>query len=49
VVPGVAAAEVVETLRGVAAAQARYGPAAAGRYVISFTADPCQNLKILMK
>jgi phosphoenolpyruvate carboxylase len=38
VVPGVTAAEVVETLRTVAAAQTRYGPGAAGRYVISFTA-----------
>jgi phosphoenolpyruvate carboxylase len=38
VIPGVTAAEVVETLRTVAAAQARYGPGAAGRYVISFTA-----------
>jgi phosphoenolpyruvate carboxylase len=47
VVPGVAAAEVVETLRGVAAAQARYGPAAAGRYVISFTADPSDVLRVL--
>ena len=40
VVPGVTAAEVVETLRTVAAAQARYGPGAAGRYVISFTSEP---------
>jgi phosphoenolpyruvate carboxylase len=39
VVPGVTAAEVVETLRTVAAAQSRFGPGAAGRYVISFTAD----------
>jgi phosphoenolpyruvate carboxylase len=39
VVPGVTAAEVVETLRTVAAAQARYGAGAAGRYVISFTAE----------
>ncbi len=37
VVPGVTAAEVVETLRTVAAAQARFGLGAAGRYVISFT------------
>ncbi|MEA2607526.1 MAG: phosphoenolpyruvate carboxylase, partial [Chloroflexota bacterium] len=40
VVPGVTAAEVVETFRAVAAAQARYGPGAAGRYVISFTSEP---------
>jgi phosphoenolpyruvate carboxylase len=36
--PGVPAAEVIETFRTVAAIQARYGPAAAERYVISFTA-----------
>ncbi len=47
VVPGVAAAEVVETFRVVAAAQARYGPGAAGRYVISFTADPGDVLRVL--
>jgi len=35
--PGVPAGEVVATLAAVAAAQVRYGPAAAGRYVISFT------------
>ena len=40
VVPGVTAAEIVETFRTVAAIQARYGSAAAGRYVISFTAAP---------
>jgi phosphoenolpyruvate carboxylase len=34
----VTAAEVVDTLRTVAALQARFGPAAAGRYVVSFTA-----------
>ena len=33
------AAEVLETFRTVAAAQARYGADAAGRYVISFTAE----------
>ncbi len=37
VVAGVPATEIVDTLRTVAAAQARFGPAAAGRYVISFT------------
>ena len=36
--PGVSAAEVLETLRTVAALQARFGPEAVGRYVISFTA-----------
>jgi len=40
VVPGVTGAEVLETFRSVAAAQARFGPAAAGRYVISFTSEP---------
>ncbi len=39
VVAGVSAAEVLDTFRVVAAAQARYGPHAAGRYVISFTAE----------
>ena len=38
-VPGVSAAEVLETFRAVSAAQGRYGQAAAGRYVISFTAE----------
>jgi phosphoenolpyruvate carboxylase len=47
VVPGVAAAEVVETLRAVAAAQARFGPAAAGRYVISFTREPADVTRVL--
>jgi phosphoenolpyruvate carboxylase len=39
-VPGVTAAEVLESFRAVAAAQARFGPNAAGRYIISFTAEP---------
>jgi len=39
-VPGVGAGEVVETLRTVASLQARFGPDAAGRYVISFTSEP---------
>jgi len=47
VVPGVTAGEVVETLRAVAAAQARYGLAAVGRYVISFTADPGDVARLL--
>jgi phosphoenolpyruvate carboxylase len=47
VVPGVSAGEVVETLRAVAAAQARYGTAAAGRYVISFTAGPGDVTRLL--
>jgi phosphoenolpyruvate carboxylase len=47
VAPGVTAAEVVETLRTVAAAQARFGPGAAGRYVISFTAEPGDVARLL--
>jgi phosphoenolpyruvate carboxylase len=47
VVPGVSAAEVVETLRTVAALQARFGPDAAGRYVISFTAEPGDVTRLL--
>jgi phosphoenolpyruvate carboxylase len=39
VVGGVSAAEVIDTFRVIAAAQARYGPHAAGRYVISFTSE----------
>ena len=35
--PGSRAAEVLATFRAIADAQARFGPAAAGRYVISFT------------
>jgi phosphoenolpyruvate carboxylase len=46
-VPGVSAAEVVETLRTVAALQARFGPEAAGRYVISFTAEPADVSRLL--
>jgi phosphoenolpyruvate carboxylase len=45
--PGVAASEVVETLRSVAALQARFGPDAAGRYVISFTAHPDDVARVL--
>ena len=47
VVPGVAAGEVVETFRAIAAAQARFGPAAAGRYVISFTSSRDDVLRVL--
>jgi phosphoenolpyruvate carboxylase len=47
VVPGVTAAEVLETLRTIAAVQARYGLAAAGRYVISFTAEPGDVTRLL--
>ncbi|HEX5825169.1 MAG TPA: phosphoenolpyruvate carboxylase [Candidatus Limnocylindrales bacterium] len=45
--PGVSAAEVVETLRTVAALQARFGPGAAGRYVISFTSEPADLTRLL--
>ena len=47
VAPGVAAGEVAETFRAIAAAQARFGPAAAGRYVISFTAGRDDVLRVL--
>jgi phosphoenolpyruvate carboxylase len=47
VVPGVTAAEVVETIRAIAAAQGRYGSGAAGRYVISFTAEPDDVARLL--
>ncbi|HET7703040.1 MAG TPA: phosphoenolpyruvate carboxylase [Candidatus Limnocylindrales bacterium] len=47
VAAGVTAAEVVETLRTVAAAQARLGPDAAGRYVISFTQEPDDVARVL--
>jgi phosphoenolpyruvate carboxylase len=36
-VPGVTAADVVDSLKGVAGLQARFGPAAAERYIVSFT------------
>jgi phosphoenolpyruvate carboxylase len=45
--PGVPTAEVVETLRTVAALQTRFGPDAAGRYVISFTAEPGDVSRLL--
>jgi len=45
--PGVTAAEVLETLRSVAALQARFGPEAAGRYVISFTSEPDDVNRVL--
>jgi phosphoenolpyruvate carboxylase len=37
VAPGVTAGEVLATFRAIADAQRRFGPAAAGRYVVSFT------------
>ncbi len=46
-VPAVTAAEVLETLRTIAAAQARFGPRAAGRYVISFTSAPADVGRLL--
>jgi phosphoenolpyruvate carboxylase len=47
VAPGVTAAEVVDTIRAVTAAQDRYGPGAAGRYVISFTAEAEDVVRLL--
>ncbi|HZC32776.1 MAG TPA: phosphoenolpyruvate carboxylase, partial [Candidatus Bathyarchaeia archaeon] len=47
VVPGVSGAEVLETLRTIAALQVRFGPEAAGRYVISFTAEPGDVTRLL--
>ena len=47
VVPGVTAAEVLDTIRAIAAAQGRYGLSAAGRYVISFTAEPGDVSRLL--
>jgi phosphoenolpyruvate carboxylase len=38
--PGVTTAEVLETFRTIGAVQARFGPSAVERYVISFTASP---------
>jgi phosphoenolpyruvate carboxylase len=38
--PGVPADEVLETFRAIGAIQARFGAAAAERYIISFTASP---------
>jgi phosphoenolpyruvate carboxylase len=37
---GVSAVEVIETFRTIGALQARYGPAAIERYIVSFTASP---------
>ena len=45
--PGVTAAEVLATLRAIADIQARFGPAAAGRYVISFTRRAGDVLDVL--
>ncbi len=45
--PGVGAAEVLATLRAVADAQRRFGRAAAGRYVISFTRSASDVLAVL--
>jgi phosphoenolpyruvate carboxylase len=47
VVPGVTAGEVVETFGAIAAAQARFGAPAAGRYVISFTTEPDDANRVL--
>ena len=47
VVPDVTAGEVVESFRTIAAIQARFGSAAAGRYVISFTAEAGDVARVL--
>jgi phosphoenolpyruvate carboxylase len=47
VVAGVTAGEAVETFRAIAALQARFGLAAAGRYVISFTTEPDDVARVL--
>ncbi|HET9613903.1 MAG TPA: phosphoenolpyruvate carboxylase [Candidatus Limnocylindrales bacterium] len=47
VVPGVTAAEATETFRAIAALQGRFGSAAAGRYVISFTTEPADVSRVL--
>jgi phosphoenolpyruvate carboxylase len=47
VAPGVTAAEVIDTIRAVTAAQARYGDGAAGRYIISFTAEAEDVVRLL--
>ncbi len=46
-VPGVSAAEVLATFRAIADAQRRFGRAAAGRYVISFTRSASDVLAVL--
>jgi phosphoenolpyruvate carboxylase len=45
--PGVSAAEVLATFRAIADAQARFGPEATGRYVISFTRTAADVLAVL--
>ena len=45
--PGVTAGEVLATFRAIADTQARFGPAAAGRYVISFTRSAADVLAVL--
>ena len=47
VIPGVTAAEVVATLRTIAGLRSRFGPEAAGRYVISFTSEPEDMSRLL--
>jgi phosphoenolpyruvate carboxylase len=45
--PGVTAAEVLATFRAIADVQSRFGPEAAGRYVISFTRSAADVLAVL--
>ncbi len=45
--PGVSAGEVLATFRAIADAQRRFGPEAAGRYVVSFTRSAADVLAVL--
>jgi phosphoenolpyruvate carboxylase len=45
--PGVTAAEVLETFRTIGAVQAKFGPSAAERYVVSFTSSPADIRAVL--
>ena len=47
VADGVTAAEVLETFRAIADIQARFGPEACQRYVISFTRGPQDVFDVL--
>ena len=47
VAPGVSADDVVETIRAIVAIQDRYGEAAAGRYIISFTSEAEDVVRLL--
>ncbi|HEY3164768.1 MAG TPA: phosphoenolpyruvate carboxylase [Candidatus Limnocylindrales bacterium] len=47
VAPGVSADDVLETIRAIGAARDRYGDGAAGRYIISFTSEAEDVLRLL--